>query len=671
MTNRKKGYGAWLPAWFLFTALVSLLPLAHAQEPVPVTLSDQKIITEGRVYYLHVVKRGQTLYSIARAYSVSVDLLTRENRIEDNAIREGQALRIPEAAVLQGRESISRAVVRTGVDSLAAVALPVTDSMAVAVRPPADKLEVESDSFRETPQQDEQFIYHLVLKGESLGSIAGIYEISVRDLKRANRGLLFPREGRYILIPRNKVPALISEQWNRPDEAILVADSLAADNNMFAGEPEHFTVAGERAVIERLNGSVRVAVLLPFYLRENGRAAMGDSLMKESGGNASQRELSQPLPIYSGALPFLELYEGILIAADSLRALGLNVTLEVFDTGADSTEIYRLLWSEALNGVDLIIGPVFSSNLGRIATWAAERNIPVVSPVPLRDRNIVENKPSLYRVYPSERIIRDAMMAELTSHTASRIIFVHADSAMIDPSTMSLWEEVSKATEKSLKGNGDSAVSFYFSRVHSARGAGNHSATLESLLDADRENLIILASSDAPVVSSVFSTLHGLAKWYNIKVIGYPELRDLETIDLRYYYDLQLCLPTESFIDYKLSEVQAFLSLFRKRFKTEPMAASFAWRGFDIAWYFIGGIATGGTHFLADPGLFNPTLLSIDPFFSRDSRLNGYENRGIYMLHYRKGMTIDVARPWQDSKMAEPDSISHSLPYSSIHSQVR
>jgi hypothetical protein len=76
------------------------------------------------------------------------------------------------------------------------------------------------------------------------------------------------------------------------------------------------------------------------------------------------------------------------------------------------------------------------------------------------------------------------------------------------------------------------------------------------------------------------------------------------------------------------------------------MAESFAWRGFDIAWYFIGGLAARGDGFLRDPGTFNPELLSLEPDFKRESRNNGYENRGMFMLHYKRDMTIEVRRPW-------------------------
>ena len=56
-------------------------------------------------------------------------------------------------------------------------------------------------------------------------------------------------------------------------------------------------------------------------------------------------------------------------------------------------------------------------------------------------------------------------------------------------------------------------------------------------------------------------------------------------------------------------------------------------------------MATGGGEFLRDPGIFNPELLSLEPDFRRENRLNGYENRGMFILHYNKDMTIEVIRP--------------------------
>ena len=622
-----------LPVMMLLLA-VSFPPMLHAQVPVPVEISKQKIASEGRVYYIHEVVKGQTLYSISKAYNVTVDQISRENAIEANGIRDGQILRIPASPSSQSaqKETVTSPKEQPGTQSAnKGTATAAGTGAPVPVNPAS---------------QDERYIYHRVRKGETLSTIANEYGISVRDLKRANKGLLFPHEGDTLMIPRKKVTEQTQQKMKVPAENNIPPDSLQDDTTMVAEEAEVFTVPGERTVIGRLNGSVRVAVLLPFFTDENAARSYIDSTRRDAQGNKIYKEVVKPEGwIYEGSLPFLEAYEGILLAVDSLRTLGLVVELDVFDTGADSSRINRLLWSGSLDKADLIIGPVFSYNVEKISSWAAERNIPVVSPVGLRDRHILENKPTLYRVFPSENVAQDYMAGELREHRGSNVLFLYADSGMYDPATEILWQKVRNVMAEAGRDDTTSLTPFQFTGLTARSDAYSGVTSLDNLLDAERENVIVLSSTNTPVVSSTFSTLHSLSRKYDIKVIGYPEIRGLETVDLRYYYDLGLSVPAESYIDFSSPASVAFINAFRKNFRTEPMAESFAWRGFDIAWYFIGGIATGGGEFLRDPGIFNPELLSLEPDFRRENRLNGYENRGMFILHYNKDMTIEVIRP--------------------------
>jgi LysM repeat protein len=646
----------------------------QGQTPVPVNISAQKIVVDGKVYYMHQVQKGQTLYSIARAYTVSVDLLTRENGITDNGIKEGQMLRIPAAVVAQGqsaagsaRDNVQQPGGQPGVQSggqFQGQSRTAGTTAAGAGRTTQPDMKPAN--------QDDRYIYHRVKRGETLGTIASEYGISVRDLKRVNRGLLFPHEGDYLLIPRNKLSEETERRVTQPAD-VIQADTIIQDTVAIEEEPESFTQPGLRTEIERLQGSIRVAVLLPFFLKENSTDYRIDTILTGTDGSRNYRTQGRsPGTIYDGSLPFLEAYEGILIAVDSLRALGLTIELDVFDTGADTTGLNRLIQSGSLDGADLIIGPVFSYHLEQIAGWAAERDIPIISPVPLRDRDITQNKPTFYRVFPSESVFREMMARELESHPDCRVIFLHSDSSMYDPATSDLWRRVVAATGSDSAAADGRLVAHHYTGLTQKRNVYGNVATLESLLDPAKENIIILATTHTPVVSSAFSTLHSLTKRYDIKVIGYPEIRGLETVDLRYYYDLELIIPSENYVDFLSPAAQSFSSLFMKKFRTEPMSESFAWRGFDIAWYFIGGIAYRGKEFLRDPGTFNPALLCLEPEFRRDSRQHGYENRGIFILQYHKDMTIEIRRPWSQPVGEErefqnpfrwrlsPDSLGHS-----------
>ncbi len=607
-----------MPAFMLL--VIMLLPAElSAQVPAPVTVerSGQKIVVEGRIYYMHQVLKGQTLYSISKAYNVTVDQLTRDNEIPATGLKEGQMLKVAATAGTADPKGTS----------VGASTAPGSVSTSAA---PAN--------------QDERYLYHRVKRGETLSSIAGEYGISVRDLKKANRRLLFPHEGDYLMIPRKKMTG-------RPSEKNVVPDTVPPsvglkDTLVVPGEKEIFTALSENTVMKNLTGSVRVAVMLPFFIDENNMRSYVDSSKSDPQGNKIYKEVNRDENwIYEGSLPFLEAYEGILIAVDSLRVLGLNVELDVYDIGGDTTELNRIIWSGKLNDVDLIIGPVFSSNLNRMAAYAAERDIPIVSPVPLRDQNIVENRPTLYRVFPSAGISQDIVVRELKSHRGSNVIFLYSDTLMNDPKTSGFWNRIRTAMVTDSLSDTTLITAHYFTGAIKKRDTYSGVASFEGLLNPDRENIIILAFTQTPVVSSAFSTLHTLSRKYDIKVIGYPEIGGQETIEIKYYYDLEVFIPTESHIDFDSPAALSFTSVFRKKFKTEPMAESFAWRGFDIAYYFIGGIASYGREFLKDPGIFNPALLCLDPDFRRDRSSDGYENRGMFILHYKKDMTIEVISP--------------------------
>ena len=77
-----------------FTLLLALLLLCtglSGQEPIPVERSNNKVVLEGTVYYIHVVKPGQTLYAISKAYSISQKEIAVENPGVVSGLQVGQA----------------------------------------------------------------------------------------------------------------------------------------------------------------------------------------------------------------------------------------------------------------------------------------------------------------------------------------------------------------------------------------------------------------------------------------------------------------------------------------------------------------------------------------------------------------------------------------------------
>lgn len=87
-----------IPKWIgVMAGILLLLGTAQVQAQNMVRLSDRTVEVRGKEYWVHTVRRGETLYSIAKAYAVSQDAIMRANSMTRNTLKTRQRLLIPKA----------------------------------------------------------------------------------------------------------------------------------------------------------------------------------------------------------------------------------------------------------------------------------------------------------------------------------------------------------------------------------------------------------------------------------------------------------------------------------------------------------------------------------------------------------------------------------------------
>ena len=72
----------------------------NAQEysQIPVTVSTEKVKVDGKVYYSHIVLERQTLYSISKAYNVSIEQIYEANpSVRTEGLKKNAIILIPSA----------------------------------------------------------------------------------------------------------------------------------------------------------------------------------------------------------------------------------------------------------------------------------------------------------------------------------------------------------------------------------------------------------------------------------------------------------------------------------------------------------------------------------------------------------------------------------------------
>jgi LysM repeat protein len=128
-------------------------------QTVKIPISTDIQTRNGKQYYVHTVQKGQTLYSIAKAYHVGLDEIYYANPETRQGIRTGQKIWIP-------------------------------------------TVNKETEITHEVKTSRFDFFYHVAAARETIDHIASIYLIPKRYILLANPGIKSPlKEGEYVKIP--------------------------------------------------------------------------------------------------------------------------------------------------------------------------------------------------------------------------------------------------------------------------------------------------------------------------------------------------------------------------------------------------------------------------------------------------------------------------------------
>ena len=162
---------------------------------------------EGLITNTYVVQKGDTLYSIANKLGTTVSELKKENNLTSNTLQIGEVLRIPTKEIYEEEENIY--IVKKG-DSLYSIAnkynttveeLKRINNLTSNILSIGQVLKLPSDKASDV-ENEENTISYTVQKGDSLYSIARKYDTTIdriKDLNNLTTNLL--SIGQVLLIP--------------------------------------------------------------------------------------------------------------------------------------------------------------------------------------------------------------------------------------------------------------------------------------------------------------------------------------------------------------------------------------------------------------------------------------------------------------------------------------
>ncbi len=588
----------------------------RADEPADESETITDLETTVGNYFEHTIVSGETLYGLTRKYDVSEQKLKRINPVLESGFPAGVTIKIPVE---------------------------------------------EEDMKRPEPVNKEAFTEHLVRQGETLYGLAREYNLTIPEIKQFNpvlekRNLV---KGETVLIPRKPDEEIVNfmEEIEPADDSIAseipefesdyyeieipvtVPDQCQPRNNRFF-DTQVYDVALFLPLFTLANDTLNRELILPDSLLTEETAFNNEIIEEEEFLTESDTLIEQELTkemfhgFYRNSENFLQFYEGLLIAVDSMQQAGMNIRLNVYDTQQSRDSIRKFIYSEEFMETDLIIGPVYPDVQQEVSEISSKMRIPMVSPLAPQSAKLGSN-PYLYQVNPSRDYLA-MKTAELVAEEYFNSNFIVFETG---GSGNDLGEKVVGLTREKLYQSGYWGQSFGVDfNIYNFDEEGPFG--FRRILSRTKENVVFVPSLNEGELSVALSNINNLADDYSITLIGFNRYEQFSSIDLEYYFNLKLHYIDPYYIDYNDPVTIEFIAKFKDNFYTEP--TNFGFQGYDVAFYFLSAIYNYGKDFEGCLP-YNPAeLIQGNYRFEKVSAFGGYMNEGVSVISYQRD--YDVVR---------------------------
>ncbi len=622
-----------------------------AQNESPVIIkSDQKIIYQGKIYFIHKVAQGNTLYSICKTYQVTLEDIRKANPsaiLDPLAI--GQILRIPETSESKSIEKIISLYsvkenedfifhkVQSGETTFSIHKKYNIPLAAIFKYNPGSENSIATGQILKIPKEhllkpqvtegsekQEEPVYYTVQQGDTLYRIAKDYGVSVSALINTNESLRWGlKTGQVITIP--PMDFYYATDFDISSDSMLLVTGLAK-----------FTQHQCDSIFSayKMRTPVKVALALPFFTDERYSIEMS-----AEQDTIDSEEIHKKQNGFRGRVA-VELYEGLLLAIDSLKKRDIDINLFVYDTKADTNQLKKILGDLEIVQPDLIIGPFLRENIALMNKFSTEKKIPFIPPL-MKDDSTLRHNPNLFQVIPSHQDELEIWSEYIAQYRKKNIFFIYKRKLFEQNES----EQLKTILLKKLHDIPDQDTLLF----HEVLINDSLQANLNKYLSDTIENIIIVASSYEPEVSDILTKVHFLHKSYKTKVFGLPAWQKFKSIRIDHFHDLNVTLYSPFYIDYSDPLVKSFVKKCRSTLKYEPFMTTskgtginYTFLGYDLGMYFIPLRKNYSESACDCAGFYHPELL-LSGYSFRRNRIFGYnENVSISVVKYTEN--IDIKR---------------------------
>lgn len=562
--------------------------------------------------FSHTIEQGQTVYAIATMYGVTPEAIYKLNPGSKEGIKAGKVLLIPKrpASFTEGEETETytfHTIERK--ETLYAVSMKYkvpaqyiidanpglstkTFTTGKTIRIPLSKSVDRKKAGTDEREQDApKEIEYTVQKKETMYSLCRKFKTSSYELLKRNpklkRGV---KAGMVIFIPIK-------------DEKQLAAAAAAPAEEVIQSETEVNALLSAPRDVKRLD-QLKVALLLPF----------------------------NPARQTSASSRFIEYYEGMLLAVDSLRNQGFSLDLSVYDTGDGTQRIREILTGETLPNVDLIIGAVQNDQIKLIADFAKAHEIKYVIPFTSKNDDVLSNACVFQVNTPHSYLYSKAAERGRKLFANDNIIFVNLPDKEEKREFIRTFQTELRDHNIPFK-EMDYNVELFAEEIDSLY-----------MVDSCR-NVVIPTSSSIEALQKIKTPLRMLAETqtdYTIALFGYPEWQTYVRDALDDFYTLDTYIYTNFYADNLDRPMHDFYDKFKTWYSKDLINTypKYGILGFDTGMFFFGAMKKYGVNFEDKLEDYHYPSIQTGFDFHRVNNWGGFINTNIFIVHYHKDYTV-------------------------------
>lgn len=550
--------------------------------PIEITAESYPVIQ-------HIVKKGDSVYSISKMYGVPVELIYLYNPSTKYGLKRGSAVTIPQ-----------------------------------------EPKEINSGN---------RYLYYAIRPGDSLSTIADEYNTSVEQLLKDNKGVSNSNfaVGDLLRVSVNSKNGQLVTQT--VDETSLARvdtykaqkddtwESVAQKTGVDVEDLKDFNAGTELKKNAHIDVPVMVTThtereVVPTDDRENTpeglREIYNDVHMLATGDSTARNQVDVAVLIEDPkSKRDNEFVRGALLALDHMKREPYKIRLKLLldaHTEADSARVTKaLLDSLAAFTPDIVIATHEKNFPVWLAEYGEEKGVEIVNAFDVKDELYMENPSVIHLLTPSPYFTEAVAEWEKSAFPDFRLILA------------------------GKKDGEDAFAEAVLAKYEETPETSSIEALAETKLDDQGRYLIYGYPTSRDEVSALLKAVADLKEAYplaTVKVLGRPSWITLADGMKEAFANADVYFPSRFFFDHNGEEGKKFIAEYSGSFGHGPIRSypTYAAAGYDIMNYFIEGLASNAGDFNAavPEGRELQTPISLQ----RMGNWGGFFNPSAYIIRY-------------------------------------